>query len=189
MSSLLSSTYNTRAILPDNLHFVRSDAPYRISTQETTWLLDHDLVTVVDLRTGQERERKPCPLMENRSFRYLCMPVTGGDKIPASAGQVSQSYIHMVDGQMDQIIDTILGSDTNVLYFCNAEKDRTGVVSAILLHILHMSREYIVNDYMMSAALLEPMLDAYVRQFPDIDRLIITPQRRYIEEFLDWFCP
>lgn len=39
----------------------------------------------------------------------------------------------MLDSQMYRIIDLICNAKSNVLYFCNAGKDRTGVVSAILL--------------------------------------------------------
>ena len=81
---------------------------------------------------------------------------------------------------------TILNADTNVLYFCNAGKDRTGVVSAVLLHRLGMSRAYIVEDYMKSRENLKDLLDAFARQFPEVDRAVITPHPEYMEGFLDW---
>lgn len=43
---------------------------------------------------------------------------------------------------MDNIIDTILNADTNVVYFCNAGKDRTGVVTAIILSNLGYENNY-----------------------------------------------
>ena len=91
----------------------------------------------------------------------------------------------MTDSNMDKIIETILSAETNVMYFCNAGKDRTGAVSAILLHKLGYDREYIINDYMQSAENLREMLEAFSVQRPEV-RDIITPDRRYIEEFLDW---
>lgn len=105
--------------------------------------------------------------------------------MPESVDDVSSSYIKMVDEQMDKIIDLILTAETNVLYFCNAGKDRTGVVSAILLEKIGMSEEYIIHDYMESKANLKDMIEAYVKQFPDVDIDIITPQERYMREFLE----
>ena len=86
---------------------------------------------------------------------------------------------------MRKIIDFILAAETNVLYFCNAGKDRTGVVSAILLDKKGMSEEYIIHDYMKSKVNLKGMIEAYVKQFPDVDIDIITPQERYMREFLE----
>lgn len=112
------------------------------------------------------------------------MPVTGGNMIPKTTDDVSDSYIKMADEQMDKIVDFILKAETNVLYFCNAGKDRTGIVSAILLHKMGMSEEYIINDYMKSKENLKSMLESYVKQFPDVDIEIITPHERYMREFL-----
>ena len=186
MGSLLRSARNTRAILPDSLRFVRSDVPDRITESEIEWLVRHRICTVVDLRQEDERRRKRCPLIDRPNFQYICLPVTGGDIVPQSPDDVPKSYIRMVDGQMDRIISTILSAQTNVLYFCNAGKDRTGVVSAILLRKLGVDRKAIIADYMESADNLRETLDLYAQQFPQINREVITPHARYMEEFLDW---
>ena len=185
MASLFKSTYNTRSLLPESFRFIRSDVPNCIMEKEVQWLIDHNITTVVDLRDDNERERKKCALIDNELFQYHCMPVTGGNAVPKSADDVSKSYIKMVDEQMDLIINTILKSETNVLYFCNAGKDRTGVVSAILLYRLGMTFDYIIKDYMESKNNLKNMLEKYAEQFPDINIEIITPHERYIKEFLE----
>ena len=113
------------------------------------------------------------------------MPVTGGNSIPKSVDDVSKSYLKMADEQMDKIINTISKSEANVLYFCNAGKDRTGVVSAILLYKMGMSLDYIIRDYMESKNNLKNMLEECAKQFPDINIDIITPHERYIQEFLE----
>ncbi|MBQ5319466.1 MAG: tyrosine-protein phosphatase [Oscillospiraceae bacterium] len=185
MSSLLNSTINTRAILPNSLRYIRSDVPYKITESEIQWLIDNNITTVIDLREENERLQKKCHLIDNIAFNYVCMSVTGGNAIPPTTDDVSKSYIRMADSNMDKIIEEILSAETNVIYFCNAGKDRTGVVSAILLHKLGCSREYIVDDYMQSADNLKEMLEAFCEQHPDVKE-IITPQKRYMNEFLDW---
>lgn len=186
MGSLLTSTKNTRSILPDSLRFVRSDVPNCITEQEIQWLIEHHIVTIVDLRQDEERIKKKCPLIDDGRFQYFCMPVTGGDIIPKTVDEVSKSYISMVDSQMNKVINTIMSADANVLFFCNAGKDRTGVVSAILLHKLGMDRKYIIDDYMESEENLKDMLKMYAEKFPEVDIDIITPHVRYMEEFLEW---
>lgn len=184
---MLNSTLNTRAILPNSLRYVRSDVPDKITGQETEWLLQENIITIVDLRTEDEREKRKCPLAEDNRFKYLCMPVTGGNVVPKSVDDVSKSYIAMVDEQMKVIIAAICGAKTNVLYFCNAGKDRTGVVSAILLMQSGMDEEYIVRDYMKSKENLRPMLESFAKQCPQVDIRVITPHERYMKEFLEWF--
>ena len=187
MGSLLKSTRNTRAILPDSLRFVRSDVPWQLSGEKTGWLLSRNITTVVDLRTPEERRRRPCSLAGDSRFHYHELPVTGGNGIPADPEEVSASYIRMADAQMEKIISLIWNAPSNVLYFCNAGKDRTGVVSAILLCRAGMPREYIVRDYLESGANLKDLLDSFTRQFPEIDSAVITPRPRYMQEFLDWY--
>ncbi len=186
MKSLLKSTQNTRAILSDSLQYIRSDVPNCITEQEVQWLVENNIVTIIDLREDTERERKKSPLIDDQRFQYLCMPVTEGNAIPKSVDDVSKSYIKMVDERMDKIIDTIMNANTNVLFFCNAGKDRTGVVSAILLRELGMDDDYIIKDYMESKENLKDMLEEYAKAFPEVDINVITPHKRYMEEFLGW---
>ena len=62
MSSLLSSTVNTRAVLPGSLRILRSDAPVAPTEADIQWLLTHGVTTLIDLRTEVECARRPCPL-------------------------------------------------------------------------------------------------------------------------------
>lgn len=39
---------------------------------------------------------------------------------------------------------------------------------------------------MKSLENLKEMLDTYAKQFPDVNIAVITPQKRYMEEFLEW---
>ena len=184
---IFQSTLNTRAIIPNSFRFIRSDVPTQVTEEEKRWLVSHGVTTVVDLRTPAERERKRCPLMDDERFSYCCFPVSGGGSIPPDVDSVSKSYISMVDSQFEDMIESLLNSESGVLYFCNAGKDRTGVVSAVLLHRLGMSREYIINDYMTTRSNLETALQEFARQNAGVDINIITPHERYIGEFLDWY--
>lgn len=184
---LLKSTKNTRQLLPDRLQFIRSDVPVHLTDQECQWLLDHSITTIIDLRTETERMQKPCVLEQDPAFLYISLPVNGGNAVPEAPDKVAASYIRMVDGTMDTIIDTILNAKTNVLYFCNAGKDRTGVVSAILLSKLGYGRQYIIEDYLRSGINLKGELQAFAEQNPDVDLNVITPRAEYIQGFLDWY--
>ncbi len=187
MIFIFENTRNTRAIFPNSLKFIRSDVPTVVSDAEASWMVEHNITTIIDLRTEAEQNRKMCPLSSDRRFLYYSMPVTGGDLVPSCVDAVSKSYIQMVDDKLLRTIDFMEASSSNVLYFCNAGKDRTGVVSAMLLANAGVSDDYIVRDYMKSKDNLTEMLNVFASKNPQIDINIITPNERYIREFLDWY--
>ena len=187
MSSLFKSTNNTRQLIKGDSRFIRSDVPVSLTAEETQWLIDEDVLTVIDLREGSEQPAKSCPLKYDKRFEYLIMPVTGGNAVPDTAEGVIRSYIQMCDEKMQRIIDKAVHSNSNVLFFCNAGKDRTGVVSALLLYTLGYDDEYIINDYMLSADNLKDVLAEYAQANDDIDIDIITPHEEYIKGFLEWY--
>ena len=184
---MITSTYNTRPLIPDSNRFIRSDAVTSITEKEKQWLIDQNITTIIDLRTDRERHEKPSPLATDSRFSYTCAPVRHGSTVPATPDDVSASYIAMIDDEFMQIIDRIINASSNVLFFCTAGKDRSGVVSAVLLHRLGYSRAYIVEDYMKSAERLQSVLEHFLQEHPDADRNVITPHPEYMERFLDWF--
>lgn len=175
MGYIFEHTLNTRPIINNSLKFIRSDVPIQVSESEREWLVSKGIITIIDLRTDEERSKKECPLEKDKRFQYYCMPVTGGNAVPKSVDDVSKSYVSMVDTLLYNTIELILGAKSNVLYFCNAGKDRTGVVSAILLHRLGMSDEYIIDDYMKSETQLRSMLETFAKQNPEVNIDIIMP--------------
>ena len=184
---IFQSTLNTRPILENSIKYIRSDVPTKVSESEKNWLLSNNVTTIIDLRTDEERIKKQCPLIEDSRFTNYVFTITDGDKIPLHTDDVSKSYIGMVDAKFCDMIEFLLKVESNVLYFCNAGKDRTGVVSAVLLYKLGMSNEYIVKDYMKSKFNLETLLNEFARQNQAIDINVITPHEQYINEFLKWY--
>lgn len=187
MASLLKSTRNTRPVLPGSLRFLRSDVPVRLTVEEIDWLLTNQIRTVVDLRTAEESRQKPCPLASDARFAYHHLPVTGGNAVPSCTDAVAESYIRMVDSQMQHIFSFLQSASTNVLLFCNAGKDRTGVVSALLQKSFGLSDAEIVEDYLRSGDNLRDLLEAYAKINPAVDLQVITPKREYMERFLSWY--
>lgn len=187
MSSLFKSTSNTRQLINGSSRFIRSDVPVNLTNDEIQWLLDEKVFTIIDLREESEQKEKPCPLQDDKRFDYFTMSVTGGNAVPEKPEDVVASYIAMCDDKMELILYKIIQSYSNVLYFCNAGKDRTGVVSALLLESLGYDDEYIVDDYMQSADNLKDVLAAYAQSNSDINIDVITPQKEYIQGLLDWY--
>lgn len=187
MASLLTYTLNTRFLRDGSFRYIRSDVPDRLSAEDIRWLLEHDVRTVVDLRALNEAEKRPCPLETHPEFTYHHMPVSTGDIVPLCVEDVPRSYMAMADEKMNDIITLVENAPTNVLYFCNAGKDRTGVLSALLLRRMGASRQEIVDNYLITAENLREMLAEFVSKRPELSLRVVTPRAWYMETFLDRF--
>lgn len=185
MGSLLQSTLNTRALPTGQLRYIRSDYLGNLTAAEVQWLLQNDITTIIDLREEKEYRLNPCILESESGFTYYHLPVTGGGDTPKSPDAVADVYLGMIDEQMDKIIGTILDAKTNVLFFCGAGKDRTGVVSAIILKRLGYSSQKIIEDYMETKDNLNEFLTAYVQAHPEVDIRTIMPNEENIKKVLD----
>ena len=185
MPSLFQSTLNTRLLPTGDMRFVRSDCPEKLTDEEVAWLLRNHVTTIVDLREKKEYEQKPCCLETEDGFTFYHMPVTGGGETPKSPDAVATVYLGMLDEQMDKIIQTIMGAKSNVLFFCGAGKDRTGVVSAIILKKLGFDDQTIIDDYMKTKENLLDFLTDYVNAHPQVDINIIIPKENNIRKVLE----
>lgn len=188
MASILEGTLNARVIAETGSRLlVRSDAPVDVTAADVAWLLEHGVTTLIDLRSASEVERVSVPLAGDSRFAYENMPVTGGNVIPTTPEQVPASYIAMVDAQMAGIVHRIENAPGGVMWFCSAGKDRTGVVSAIVLSRLGVSRQEIVDDYVESAGNLREALEDVARRRPEARLDVMIPRRQTMERFLDWY--
>ncbi|MCF2517503.1 tyrosine-protein phosphatase [Dyadobacter sp. CY351] len=125
------------------------------------------IASVYDLRTDHEIKGKEDRLPPN--VKYFHTP-TVEDK----EGEIAQLKTKVINGQISEqqafdktiqfyedavslnvnalreIMQDILDSDAPVVYHCSAGKDRTGIISALILSILKVDRETIVNEYLLS---------------------------------------
>lgn len=186
MSSLFKSTLNTRRVLPGSDRFIRTEVPTNLSDEEVNWLKEHNVTTIFDIREPEATNVKHCRLEEEKGFTYIHMPVTVGMQVPPTPDDVPIAYSMMVDENLINILNAMEKAPTNVMYFCNAGKDRTGVVSAMLQRRAGMDREYIVDNYVQSADNLREMLTAFVNDHEGLDINVVIPRREYMEKFLDF---
>ena len=125
------------------------------------------IATVYDLRTDHEIEGREDRLPAN--VHYLHTPVVQdnageikGLKKRVLNGEITEQqakdmtakfYADAVTvniGAVKDILKQITSSDQPVLYHCSAGKDRTGIISALILSILNVDRQVIVDDFMVS---------------------------------------
>ena len=149
---------------------VRSDDLSRL-TQAGRWaMFDHGIATIVDLRAASELRMSPPAFGDHPGYRHLSMLEENPDR-SSEEGRVGDSYVWLLDA-MRARIGVILGAIADappggVLVHCFAGKDRTGIVSALLLSVAGVGREAIAEDYALSRPGLVPMLEEWLAAEPD----------------------
>ncbi len=155
----------------------RADGLHRLSEDDHRRLLDLGVSTVIDLRTVDEAEQRGRFPVERVPVRYIDLPLTdvlpSTEELPAwrEASFVASRYAEMVaqGGRALTGAFEVLGSAGSlpVVFHCSAGKDRTGVLSALILAFLGIPDETIVEDYALSGAAMVRLLEQLKGEYPE----------------------
>ena len=195
--SLLSCSNNTRELggimtadgrLTKKCVCWRSDVPVQPSAEDIRKLLEKRITTVIDMRTAAEVERVPDGFADVAGFEYHHFPITEGSGVPESLEAVPHSYMDIATAEnMPNVLKTIAEASSGVLFHCTAGKDRTGVVSAIILMACGVDRESIVSDYVVSREYNKKRLAAFLAAHPEVDRNIVLANEKSMNGFIELF--
>jgi len=195
--SLLQSTANTRELggirtcdgrITNDRVFWRSDVPVRPTDSDIKKLRNEHITAIIDMRTVEETERTPNLLADTEEFEYYHFPITEGSGVPERLEAVPYSYMDIALAEnMPEIIKVMAESRSGVLFHCTAGKDRTGVLSAIILMICGADRETIVSDYVLSREYNRTKLENFLSAHPEIDRNIVLANEKSMNGFISLF--
>ena len=168
----LQGTKNTRdlggyaaenqKITKENVFF-RSDNTNNLSESDIRQLKEkHNLKYVLDLRYNSEIKMAPDKLNGIEGITYynfpLCIPKDQVKKLIKGNIDLGDAFIKALD-QKDAIkrIFEIFADidDGSLLFHCTYGKDRTGIVSALLLGLCGVSDEDIVKNYSLTYELIK----------------------------------
>ena len=192
--SLLDGTENTRDLgrhttrdgrVTRSLSLLRSDIPKNLSERDIAFLRNAGITEIVDMReeASQRREQSTPESLEGFTVRHC--PIPEGAGIPESPAALPGSYMVIAESEgMRAAFHAIAGAERGVLYHCNAGKDRTGVVSAVLLSLVGVPEEEIIADYVLTAECIKERLRNMHERFPQIDMTVVTPCEDYMRGFL-----
>jgi protein-tyrosine phosphatase len=155
----------------------RADGLNRLTATDRALLGELGLATVIDLRTVDEAEQRGRFPVDEVPVRYLDLPLT--DVLPSpeelpewgEASYVASRYGRMVEeggSVLTRAIEVLAAAGSlPAVVHCSAGKDRTGVLSALLLAFLDVPDETIVEDYALSAAAMDLLLERLKAEYPD----------------------
>ena len=122
---------------------------------------------IIDLRNSKEISQKPDVIPQNIDYKNYSAFEDEGDQLNQAKKLVLKGKVKGSDADhrmldfyktystenpeiIKKIIHEILDSENPVLYHCTAGKDRTGIITALILTILKFDRATIENDYLLS---------------------------------------
>jgi protein-tyrosine phosphatase len=146
----------------------RSDALHRLSPADVSQLRDAlGIGDVVDLRSSGELDIEGRGPLAGEPIRFHHLPLFDGALVeePPQSEELTLAdrYFLMAEfakGPIARVITTLAEAAAPAVYHCAAGKDRTGVISALLLGLLEVPDEIIVADY----AATQDNLDAIVER-------------------------
>ena len=147
-----------RGFIPHE-RFFRAATLAAASDEDRDDLLRRGITLDIDLRTVFEAIEKRDRLSSDSRFEYRRVSLVGAG-IPDlfRSGGLRGLYVHVLESHQAAIRNVFhamaIHDHGAVLYHCTSGKDRTGMVTAILLDLAGVDRDAIVHDYAISARYL-----------------------------------
>lgn len=164
---------------------IRSDIQNYPSEEDFGYLKKYNITTVIDVRGSKEVERKLSGFACKEGVNYYNFQINEGSGVPESMEAVPLSYMKIACSVA--ILDVsrcIANAKGGVMFNCTAGKDRTGVVSAILLCQVGVSDEDIIENYVLTREYGKEGLELLYKNFPEVDMNIMILNEKFMEECL-----
>ena len=157
---------------------VRSDCPAALTEAGRAALATYGVRAIVDLRLPAELADDPNPFAEPGDHGIAYTNVSFIDPAaapPDAVGSLAEDYLQMLDRYRQGVAEAMAAissapEDGAVLIHCAAGKDRTGLISALLLGLVDVPAETIAADYALTAELLRPREQEWLAGLPPEER-------------------
>jgi protein-tyrosine phosphatase len=135
--------------------------------------------TVVDLRSAHEVEQSRFDIeahpVDFHHFPFI-KSLPDAEEFARTPGFLGAQYTEMLDEAAPQIVgalSALAAPDARpAVFHCTAGKDRTGLLSALVLSLLGVPEETIVADYALSGAAMARLRAKLIAKYPDGKLLI-----------------
>lgn len=187
-------TEDGRITRPGRLY--RSATLHDLGPDEATVLRDRlGIACVVDLRTAEEIAAQGGGTAADWGARCVNLPVVPPPLPPDGPADLLSRYFAYLERSTPNVIAALrlVSSEVPgpVAIHCTSGKDRTGVVSALLLRLVGVTPDAVVGDYAATAANVPRVMERLGRRGPrplrvdDIPPGILEAEEKTIRAFLE----
>jgi protein-tyrosine phosphatase len=166
--------------------FLRADSLHRLTPVAQQELIDYGLRTVIDLRFDHECSSAPNVFAASDEVTYVNISLLA-DAAPNAERRMlpdlESIYKYILDERqavLKQVFDVMTAEAFPVLIHCTAGKDRTGIISALMLGLAGVDHATIAADYALTAHYAGAMFDELRAQAATAGRDMSTYER-YLE--------
>ena len=176
--------------------FVRAASLHALPPASQSALIDYGIRTVIDLRMTRETEEAPNVFAGSSQVTHHHQNMLGDDPVPGDADDTERgepakyilaayrSWLDLRQPQIGRSLATLAEPEARpAIYHCAGGKNRTGVISALLLGIAGVPDDVIAEDYALTARYL---LDRYFAEQASPES---NPGNYTWEDYQREFCP
>ncbi|MFJ8066854.1 tyrosine-protein phosphatase [Psychrobacillus sp. NPDC096426] len=172
--------------------YFRSDSIHRLPLESQEALIGKGIGLIIDLRFPYEG---PYYFYKELGIKYVNIPLLDPanlkDKESTSLLDMYCDIIDLKQKSIYQIMQHIIaGQDKAILFHCASGKDRTGIISALLLDLAGVPHNIIAQNYALSAIYLQPLLkerrDRLIETYGIKDENILDCNPETMLEFLQY---
>ena len=167
----------------------RSDALHHLSEADVAHLRDALRVgAIIDVRSASELRMEPRSPLARPPVRYHHVPLfpetteRERQELPATLGDRYLQILDFAAAPLAQVVQLIASSAEPLVFHCAAGKDRTGIISALLLSLLGVDEEQVIEDYVATSRNLGRII-ARLRESPSYETIFteLPPETLHAE--------
>jgi protein-tyrosine phosphatase len=152
----------------------RADGLGELTESDLAVLRALGIRTVIDLRSGDELERGRFDVEAHPvSFHHFPFieQLPDAEEFERRPGLLGNQYLEIVESAGPQILGALEAlarpGALPAVFHCTAGKDRTGVLSAVVLSLLGVDEPTVVSDYALSGQAMLRLRAKLVRKYPE----------------------
>ena len=152
----------------------RADGLGELTESDLSVLRAIGIRTVIDLRSGGELERGRFDVaahpvaFHHFPFMEELPDAQDFERRPGFLGTQYREFLSDAGGQIRAALEVLAGPDAlPAVFHCTAGKDRTGVLSAIVLSLLGVDEPTVVADYALSGAAMARLRAKLILKYPE----------------------
>ncbi|MEL6307936.1 MAG: tyrosine-protein phosphatase [Chloroflexota bacterium] len=151
---------------------IRSGNLDKLPESSQTQLINYGVRTVIDVRNEWENEHYPNVFQGSDAVAHYNLPLIGDALSNDEAfyakthhyvelHELYAMYVDDCQAQIGAIVSQFAESDGTTIVHCHAGKDRTGIITGLILALVGIADKHIAHDYAETRKHIQHLLDAW----------------------------